>query len=120
MTHERFLAALGLLCETFRVPMTDGLTEGYWLALREAPDEAVSGGLVKAIETCKFMPAPAELLTLSGVNLRRMREIAAEERARQLLDRMLAPPANPMTPEQLEQMRADIKALADAKGINNG
>ena len=60
--QETFVTMVTMLCESFNRPATDGLLEGYWLALSDLSEEQLKAACAKALATSKFMPAPAELL----------------------------------------------------------
>jgi hypothetical protein len=63
--HQRFVAAMTLLANTFNRDVTPAL-EGYWLALRDLDETSLKRAVGRALQECKFMPAPSELLALSG------------------------------------------------------
>lgn len=64
--HPRFVALLAILAETFGETVTPPRLEGYWLALRDLPLEAVEWAVKLALIRSRFFPRPAELRELSG------------------------------------------------------
>lgn len=63
--HQKFVAAITLLANTFNRDVTPAL-EGYWLALQHLEEADLKRAVGRALAECKFMPAPSELLALSG------------------------------------------------------
>ena len=70
MTRDYFIGYLNMLAECYRVPVSEGMLEGYWLVLEPVPEVYVAGAVKHCLETCRFMPSAAELLS-SAKELRR-------------------------------------------------
>jgi len=64
--REAFVTVLNVLGESFNRPMTEGLLEGYWMALQDLSTEEMQAAGKRALQECKFMPAPSELLAFVG------------------------------------------------------
>lgn len=64
--RKKFVAAISLLATTLNRELDDAAMEGYWLALRELPEEELRTATARALQSCRFMPTPAELLELCG------------------------------------------------------
>lgn len=67
--QPRFRELLTAMAVTLppRADLTPAAFMGYWLGLRDLPLEAFEQAVAMALETCKFLPAPAELRELAGV-----------------------------------------------------
>lgn len=63
--REHFGTVMTVLAETFNRPLTKGSLEGYWRALGGLSDAQMAGACDRALESCKFMPAPSELLAFA-------------------------------------------------------
>jgi hypothetical protein len=59
-------AAVTMLSETFRQPLSEAGAKGYILGVEELTVEQVGMVCRRALRECKFMPTPAELLALAG------------------------------------------------------
>lgn len=64
--REKFGTALAVIAAAFNREMIDAGIEGYWIALQCLTDEELAVATKRSLAECKFMPAPAELLTLAG------------------------------------------------------
>jgi hypothetical protein len=71
---DAFITALGVLGATFDRRLSPPAIEGYWLALKDLTEQEFAAATERAVKSCKFMPAPSELLTLAG----RGRNVEAE------------------------------------------
>lgn len=58
---QEFASALGGLAETFGEPLSAGRIDGYFLALKDLPMEAVLASIARAMRSSRFFPKPAEL-----------------------------------------------------------
>lgn len=56
---------LGLFAEVYRQQLTELAVVGYREALKDLTIEKLNRGCALALRSCKFMPTPAEILTLS-------------------------------------------------------
>lgn len=63
--RELFVTIMETLGETFNRPLTDGLLEGYWMALEDLTENEIKAAAKRAIVTSKFMPSPSELLAFA-------------------------------------------------------
>lgn len=63
--REVFATSLAVLGATFDRKVSPPLIEGYWLVLEHLEESEIALAMKKALATCKFMPAPAELLALA-------------------------------------------------------
>jgi hypothetical protein len=72
--RKTFATLLALLGATFNRQINAQLTEGYWLALQHLDEQDMKRAAGRALQECKFMPTPAELIQLSG----KARNIEAE------------------------------------------
>lgn len=63
---QRLVAAVTMLSETYRQPLTAGALEGYWIALRDLEAAELATATARAVRERRFMPTPAELLELAG------------------------------------------------------
>jgi hypothetical protein len=75
--REVFVTVLNMLGETFNRQMTDGLLEGYWMALEDLSPEDMKAATKRALASCKFMPSPSELLAFAGKGQRDLAHEAA-------------------------------------------
>lgn len=67
MTRQEFAARFAALTEVFRPKaLGDYAVEAYYATLRELTADEWSHVVMAAMKTCKFMPAPAELLEFAG------------------------------------------------------
>ncbi len=67
MTQQQAIAAaVTMLSETYRQPLTDGAAKGYLLALEDLSIEEVGMVTKRALRDSKFMPTPADLLAFAG------------------------------------------------------
>jgi len=66
MRNEEFEPLMRVLCATFkREPSTD-LLLAYWMVFEKFSIDDFTRSVKRAIAECKFMPVPAELISLSG------------------------------------------------------
>lgn len=65
MASPKFNAAIVGLCEAFGKPASEARVGAYAIGLRSLTDERVVEAAALALERCKFMPVPAELLELA-------------------------------------------------------
>lgn len=77
--RRKFATLIEALAAAFRVEPTEALFEGYWLGLRSLDIEDVEAAVVRAIESGRHMPRPAELRASSGVLTPSMRAVMAFE-----------------------------------------
>lgn len=63
---DRFADMVGALAETFKTKPTRALIEGYWLALKDLPFGDFERGVETCLRSCRFMPAPVEILDAAG------------------------------------------------------
>lgn len=121
MTHEKFVGTMNLLSDTFGRQLTEGALEGYWLALRYVPDDAMPAAIVQVMGSCKFMPAPAQLVEFAGYNPAKLRKAEEDRRMAEHTGRLISDTreakSRRMTPEEMEQMRKDIRNLAKSKAV---
>lgn len=67
MTHSQTaIAAIVMLSETFRQPLTETAIKGYLVGLEELTEEQIGMVTKRAIRESKFMPSVAELLAFAG------------------------------------------------------
>lgn len=70
-TRESVIQAVTMLATTFNRPVTAEFVEAYQLGMSGLGPDDVARALKRALRECKFMPAPAELIALSGASERR-------------------------------------------------
>lgn len=63
---QSIAAAVTMLSETFRQPLSDAAAQGYLLALEDLTVDEVGMVCKRALRESKFMPSPAELLAFAG------------------------------------------------------
>lgn len=86
--QETFVTIVTTLCESFNRVPTDGLLEGYWMALSDLSEEEMKRACARAMAESKFMPVPAELLEYAGRAQKRATDIAdAWEAVRRAIDK---------------------------------
>jgi hypothetical protein len=66
---EDFAIAVGALFASFGQDSTKALMQGYWLGLNDLELHQVQIAVASALKRCKFLPRPAELRELLGVNI---------------------------------------------------
>lgn len=117
MTKQSFVAALNVLADTFNRQLSDGALEGYWIALGEVGDHEMAHATRWALRSCKFMPAPAELLaSVRAYAQSRSLAEAAETQVKALREWMDKPvDAGKMR----EEIRSVIRELADKKALED-
>jgi hypothetical protein len=59
--RQAFTDALTPIADTFRVPLTEGLLRGYWLALEDLPIEAIQRGCLKVLRYEDKFPPPVTI-----------------------------------------------------------
>lgn len=64
--RPQFAELLGLLAETYDVPVSEARAEAYWLALLDLPLEAVRHAVGVAMRSLDWFPKPAQLRKFSG------------------------------------------------------
>lgn len=82
MKRETFIAGMSTLSATFGRPLEDAALEGYWIGLAKLEDAEFLGAMRAALEECKYMPPPSELLGFA----RKQREKAQRLEAMKLAD----------------------------------
>ena len=65
---KAFAATLGILASTFRQQLDAAAIEGYAMALDDLSLEDFRAVCKRALKECKFMPTPAELRALVGLD----------------------------------------------------
>lgn len=68
--QETFSGGMAALCAAFNRESSPALLEGYWLVLGAVASPALAAGFARALGECRFMPVPAEMLRLCGVEPR--------------------------------------------------
>lgn len=64
--REAFGVVMTLLAETYRVPLTEPMLDGYWLVLEDLSEADLKSAARQAMSTTsKFMPTPGELLAFA-------------------------------------------------------
>lgn len=91
MTRETFTAGMATLAATFGRPLEDAALEGYWIGLTNLGDAEFLGAMRAALEECKYMPPPSELLGFA----RKQREKAQRLEAMKLADEIRREIAGP-------------------------
>lgn len=64
-----FAVAVGALFASFGQDSTQALMQGYWLGLNDLELHQVQIAVASALKRCKFLPRPAELRDLLGLNV---------------------------------------------------
>ena len=64
--RSRFVIVVSALGATFQREVTEAFLEGYWIGLNDLSLPSLEWAAREAIQTCKFMPTPAELRELTG------------------------------------------------------
>ncbi len=86
--QQTFVAIVTTLCESFNRTATDGLLEGYWMALSDLSEDEMKRACSRAMAESKFMPVPSELLEFAGRSQSRALDIIeAWEAVRRAIDR---------------------------------
>lgn len=83
---QQLVAAVTMLAETYRQPITSAALEGYWLALRDLSAQELAAATTRALRESKFMPNPSELRDFAGKSLD-AEMAAAWEAVRTAMDR---------------------------------
>ena len=65
-TEQATAAAITMLSEYFRQPLTDAAAQAYIIGLEDLTPEEIETSTKRAIRECKFMPSAAELLAFAG------------------------------------------------------
>jgi hypothetical protein len=66
MTDRRvFSVVMGRLAALYRVELSPGALDGYWVALEDLSDEQLARAAMAAMKSCTFMPVPSELLKIA-------------------------------------------------------
>jgi hypothetical protein len=58
--------AMAMLAATFNRELSTGALEGYWQALQHLEEADLRRATGRALQECRFMPTPVELIQLSG------------------------------------------------------
>lgn len=66
---KEFAIAVGALFASFGQDSTQALMQGYWLGLNDLELHQVQIAVASALKRCKFLPRPAELRELLGLNV---------------------------------------------------
>jgi len=66
---REFAIAVGALFASFGQDSTQALMQGYWLGLNDLELNQVQMAVASALKRCKFLPRPAELRELLGLNV---------------------------------------------------
>lgn len=74
---KRLATVVGVLAEAYRREITDVTIKAYEMGLRGVPIADIERATQRAVETCKFMPSPAELRELAGGLTPKQRAILA-------------------------------------------
>ena len=64
-----FAIAIGALFASFGQDATQAIMQGYWLGLNDLELTQVQQSVAIALKRCKFLPKPAELRDLLGLNV---------------------------------------------------
>ncbi len=65
---KSFLVGMAVLGSTFNRALDEQAVDGYWMALGDLTEPQLQDAIKTALRQCKFMPAPAELRELAGID----------------------------------------------------
>ena len=65
LDRQPFATALLGLAETFGAELSEAQIEGYWTALNHLPLDQVRSGIFHTMQSCRFLPKPAEIIAAS-------------------------------------------------------